>query len=150
MRKRRHIIGTVLLVFLVCSIGLFTERPRAAPAGSVAAPGLRVRREANDQIQLTWPGSCLAGDTDFAVYEGTLDDPGVLEPVICTTGGSTTYSYAPLGDRVFLIVPRNATREGSYGTDSAEHERPPSTQACLPQEISVCPSSVPLADINSI
>jgi hypothetical protein len=69
--------------------------------------------------------------------------------VTCTTGGATTYTYAPAGDRFFLVVPRNTAYEGSYGADSAGAERLPSSLACLPQEVSVCPASAALNDIDS-
>jgi len=149
MWKGRRSFEPAVLLLVVCSILSFTGSARAEGAGSVAAPGLRVHRATNDGITLTWPGSCLAGDTDFEVYEGGLDDPGGLEPVTCTTGGATTHTYAPAGDRFFLVVPRNATHEGSYGTDGAGVERLPSAVACLPQDVSVCPAVVALADIDS-
>jgi hypothetical protein len=127
------------------------ERPaHAEAAGRVADPGLSVFREADGQVTLTWPGSCLAADTDFEVFEGALGESGSLEPIACTTGGATMFTAAPdPGQRFFLVVPRNATHEGSYGRDSAGIERPPSATVCVPQEISVCPASAPLADIDS-
>jgi len=150
MRNTSHLVGSAELLFVMCSILASTGPARAQASGCVPAPGLSLERATGDDILLTWPGSCLAGDTDFAVYEGALDDPGGLAPVTCTTGGGTTYTYAPEpGDRFFLVVPRNATHEGSYGTDGALAERSPSPLACLPQEVSVCPESVVLADIDS-
>ena len=141
--------GLAALLFVVCAFLPFTGSARAEAAGRVAAPGLRVDRATDDELTLTWPGSCLAGDTDFEVYEGALDDPGGLEPVTCTTGGATTYTYAPGGDRFFLVVPRNTAYEGSYGADGAGAERLPSALACLAQEVSVCPASAALNDIDS-
>jgi hypothetical protein len=35
-------------------------------------------------------------------------------------------------------VPRNADREGSYGLDSAGHERPPAAVPCRQQLVGVC------------
>jgi hypothetical protein len=122
----------------------------AEAAGRVADPGLRVTREADGRLTLTWPGSCLAADTDFEIFEGALGEFSGFEPIACTTGGATTMTYEPdLGDRFFLVVPRNATHEGSYGSDGAGFERLPSIVVCLPQEISVCPASVPMIDIDS-
>ena len=150
MWNARHSVVSAALLLVVCSILPSTEPAHAEAAGRVAAPGLRVERATGNDVTLTWPGSCLAGDTDFEVYEGALGDPGDLEPVTCTTGGATTYTYAPAaGDRFFLVVPRNAAHEGSYGTDGTWAERFPSALACLPQEVSVCPDSVALADIDS-
>jgi hypothetical protein len=144
-----HFSGPTALLLVVCLILPCTVSTRAEAAGRVAAPGLRVERATGDEITLTWPGSCLAVDTDFAIYEGALDDPGGLEWVTCTTGGATAYTYEPADNSFFLVVPRNTTHEGSYGADVPGGERLPSGLACLPQEISVCPVSVALADIDS-
>lgn len=121
----------------------------ADAAGRLAEPGLRVDRGSGDEVTLNWPGSCLASDTDFEVYQKTPGAPQDFEPVVCSTAGATSYGYAPAGDRYFLVVTRNATHEGSYGVDGAGLERATSASACLPQEVSVCPVSATLADIDS-
>jgi hypothetical protein len=141
----------VTAVFLVVCSGVVSgSSPLADAAGEVAEPGLRAERAEAGAVTLTWPGSCLAADTDFEVYEGGLDDPAALEPVTCATDGAVSFTWVPdAGDRFFLVVPRNATNEGSYGADGSGAERPPSDLACLPQEVSVCPASSPLADIDS-
>jgi hypothetical protein len=149
MGKGRRFPGPAALLLAVCAVLSCTESALAEAAGRVAEPGLRVDRAIEGEITLTWPGSCLAGDTDFEIYDGALNDPDVLEPLACTTGGATTYSYSPIGDRFFLVVPRNATHEGSYGADGAGAERLPSTMACLPQEVRACPASATLTDIDS-
>jgi hypothetical protein len=149
MSKGRRFSGPTALALVVCLILPCTVSTRAEGAGRVAAPGLRVERATGDELRLTWPGSCLAVDTDFAIYEGVLDDPGGLDWVTCTTGGATAYTYEPADNSFFLVVPRNTTHEGSYGTDGEMAERLPSSLACYPQEISVCPSSMALADIDS-
>jgi hypothetical protein len=138
------------LLLSACAIVSAARPAHAEAAGRVADPGLRVARASGGEVTLTWPGSCLAADTDFEVYEGDLGEPGSVGPVACTTGGATTFTHEPgSGRRFFLIVPRNATREGSYGRDSAGIERPPSATPCVPQEIGVCPTRAPLADIDS-
>lgn len=149
MSNRRRSSVPAALLLVVCSILPVTQAARAEAAGRVAAPGLRVDRATNDRVTLTWPGSCLAGDTDFEVYERALGDPGGFEPVTCTTHGATTYTYTPVADSCFLVVPRNASHEGSYGADGSGVERLPSAMACLPQEVSDCPASAALADIDS-
>ena len=103
-------LGLTTLLLVACSLLPYTGLAHGEAAGRVAAPGLRVERATGDEIRLTWPGSCLAWDSDFEVYDGALFDPGELEQVTCTTGSATTYSYVPAGDRFFLVVPRNATR----------------------------------------
>ncbi|HZM71149.1 MAG TPA: hypothetical protein VFB95_12395 [Candidatus Cryosericum sp.] len=79
------------------------------------------------------------GDTGLvpAVYEGTLGAPFTTHaPVTCRAGGATSWTFTPgPGDRYYYVVPRNAVSEGSYGLTSALLPRPPSTAACLPQEV---------------
>ncbi len=147
MLNWRRSAGSIALV--LCPALLTVQPASAEAAGGVAAPGLRVQRAAGDEIALSWTGSCLATDTDFEIYQGALGDPGGIEPVTCSTGGAKTYAYEPADDSFFLVVPRNSRNEGSYGVNGAGQERPPSSLACLPQEISVCPVSVALADIDS-
>ena len=150
MKIRARLAATTYLVSIVAVLLVSQSPTHAEAAGSVAAPGLRVDRAANGEITLSWPGSCLAVDTDFEIYEGGLDDPPGLEPVTCSTGGAVSHTYAPEdGDRFFLVVPRNASHEGSYGTHGNGGERIPSGLACLPQEVTVCPVEAPLADIDS-
>jgi hypothetical protein len=151
MPNPRRFHGWTVVLVCACATVLATLPVQAQAAGDVVAdPGLRVVRGTDAEVTLSWAGSCLATDTDFEVYEGELGDPGSFEPVTCTTGGATTYTYEPApGNRAFLVVARNATREGSYGRDGAGIERPFPPAACLPQEISVCPASAPLADIDS-
>ena len=94
-----------------------------------------------DSVSLTWDASCSGNDTDYAVYDGKLGNFTSHRPVVCSTGGNTESSpFIPEpGDRYFLVVPRHATHEGSYGTDSEEDQRPPSGLACLPQGTLSCP-----------
>ena len=43
-------------------------------------------------------------------------------------------------DRYYLVVPINFNGEGSYGTDSANNERPTGTSTCVPtQLLAPCP-----------
>jgi hypothetical protein len=119
----------------------FLPAAGAVPDGMGGSTPVRARRRAGGQVELTWGASCAGLDSDFAVYEGTLggrfDDPA---PATCTTAGGTTHTYTPQpGNRYFLVVPRNDVSEGSYGEASGHLQRPPSTSACLPQEIApVC------------
>ena len=42
-------------------------------------------------------------------------------------------------DSYYLVVPRNANFEGSYGLDGAGFERPTAAAACTGQELASCP-----------
>ncbi|HXH28273.1 MAG TPA: calcium-binding EGF-like domain-containing protein [Candidatus Polarisedimenticolia bacterium] len=117
--------------------------PYAAPAGTVPdgtnGPPLTVDLASGGGVTLTWDPSCLATDTDYAVYEGVLGDFTSHQPRFCGTGGATTLSFLPQSDiAYFLVVPLNWVREGSYGLMSGNLERPPSAAACLPQLIAAC------------
>lgn len=112
------------------------------PDGS-ATPGspLTAHHGPGGEVTLVWEPSCASGDDDYEVYEGSLGDFASHAPRLCSTGGATTATITPAGgDVYYLVVPRNAAGEGSYGRRSDGAERPQSTTACLPQEIAgSCP-----------
>jgi hypothetical protein len=109
-----------------------------APAGRVL-DALTIGRSGDD-LTLAWGASCTVTDDDYAVYEGQLGDFASHAPVICSTGGALGATVTPeAGDRYYLIVPRNASFEGSFGVDSAGTERPEGTSACVTRAIGVCP-----------
>ncbi|MFN7966464.1 MAG: zinc-dependent metalloprotease family protein [Acidobacteriota bacterium] len=106
--------------------------------GSSGTP-LRLTRSGSN-VTLTWGPSCSPADNDYEVYEGTIGVFTSHTPRLCTTGGATSATFtASAGDRYFLVVARNATREGSYGLTSAGVERPQGGSACLPQLAGGCP-----------
>jgi hypothetical protein len=118
----------------------FSGNGAGEPGGEV--PGLTVARLPGDLVRLAWAPSCRVADDDYAVYEGSLEEPLGLEPVICTTGGLVEHAFTPAHDAAFiLVVPHDGTTEGSYGKTSGSVERPPSAVACRPQLLSapVCP-----------
>jgi hypothetical protein len=117
-----------------------------AEAGSVPdggrVPGtpLTVEQAAGGNVRLSWGGSCVAGDSDFEVYAGVMGNFASYSPKLCSTTGAATVTFTPApGNEFYLVVPRNASREGSYGTDSRGLQRPPGGSACLPQAIASCP-----------
>jgi hypothetical protein len=115
-----------------------------APAGAIpdgaAHPGapLSMFKVPDGRILLSWSPSCSAGDSDYAIYEGTIGDWNTHIPVFCSTNGATWRVFGRVGDNYYLVVPRNDVREGSYGLDSQGNERPPSPMACRPQEVGAC------------
>ena len=92
--------------------------------------GLLLVKAGGGDITLSWQPSCLETDNDYAVYEGTL---GVFEShdaPYCDTNGATSQTLAPAaGSTYYLVVPLSATREGSYGLDSDDVERPQGSPA---------------------
>jgi len=111
------------------------------PDGSKALDvPLTIEHAPGGEIRLTWGASCLAGDTDYAIYEGSLGIFYSHTMKLCTTGGATTATFMPApGNSYYLVVPRGGGREGSYGVDGNGVELPPGVPACLPQSIAACP-----------
>jgi hypothetical protein len=112
----------------------------AAPAGSGSIDGpLAVGKSGSTDLALSWGDSCVAGDTDFVVYEGSLGSPASPVPLGCSTLGATSVTITPSeGNRFYLVVPNDGALEGSYGKGIGGLERPPSALACLPQSIAAC------------
>ena len=123
--------------------------------GCVAAPAppLDVTRNmVTGDLTLTWGPSCLTSDRDYEIYEGNLGAATTeffyshtAKPGFCSTGGAFAATFAdpnPAGGFYWLVVPRNALREGSYGesfTGACGGERPVGILQCMPQELAVCP-----------
>jgi hypothetical protein len=106
--------------------------------GVPGAP-LTIARDAAGQLTLRWGPSCLSTDTDFEVYEGVLRQFTGHRPRACSTAGATAFTLpSPQGNVYYLVVPRNVSREGSYGASSSNLPRPASLEACLPQAVTVC------------
>jgi len=116
----------------------------ATTPGEIGPSSLRADRTSPGSVRLSWsPSPCGAAAQDYGIYMGTLgswtsntavdchdDPPSYAEDV--TTGE---------GDRYFLVVPFNASYEGSYGADSNGSERQPGTPAvCAAQRSTLqCP-----------
>jgi hypothetical protein len=111
------------------------------PDGAVV-PGtlLTLQKGSGSNLILSWGASCLATDTDYEIYEGTLRSFTSHLPVACSTAGSRTASVSPApGDTYYLVAASNGSVEGSLGKDSALAERPASTGACRPRTFGTCP-----------
>jgi len=127
------------------SIWLLTPPQASAPAGRVpdgaTVPGapLGLGKLPGGDLQLDWNASCAAGDTDYAIYEGTLRDFYDHAPVLCSTDGATSAQVSPQPDnRYFIVVPANGQFEGSHGLDGDEVERPYGSPFCWPRAIADC------------
>lgn len=131
--------GVLEATFLTATGGLATMTTSIPHPAGEAAP-LRLEKGAGDEVVLTWSPSCLPTDDDYEVYEGRLGDFTTHVPRACSTGGLTTATLTSTpGDDYYLVVPRNATREGSYGMGSNGSPRPAALSSCLPQESGSCP-----------
>ncbi len=104
---------------------------------------LRVDKEPNGDVTLTWAPSCIPQDSDYVVYAGTLGDFASHVSHTCTTGGATnrTVPFA-VGSFYYFVAPRNLEFEGSLGTDGGGGERSPGADFCLMQWIiATCPAN---------
>jgi hypothetical protein len=108
------------------------------PDGAEGGSALLVGKEPLGRVRLEWGASCAAGDTDYAVYEGTLGDFTSHLPRACSTDGETTLTFGAGPAAYFLVVPHNGSREGSYGHSSDTAERSASSAACMPQMLLDC------------
>ncbi len=119
----------------------FVPAPGAVPDGG-SFPGVPLTVSASGgQLSLSWGTSCARTETDYEIYEGTLGSYYSHTQKFCTTGGATTKAFPqPAGSTYYLVVPKNADREGSYGRTSGGTEIPQGASACLPQQIALaCP-----------
>jgi hypothetical protein len=120
------------------------EAAPPGPAGSLdvaAGPDrqLQIAREGADLV-LSWGESCVLDDTDYGVYEGSLDTLGEHQPLTCSTDGATGYTTPmPGGDVYFLVTAQNDFVSGSYGTSSSGAQRSQGSPACLPRHRVECP-----------
>ncbi|ANM30503.1 hypothetical protein ABI59_14360 [Acidobacteria bacterium Mor1] len=114
-------------------------------AGETPSAGggmLRLERLTPTRVRLTWGASCSGADIDYAVYSGDMSS-GIFtghEPNTCSTAGATSWEMdEPEPEAYFLVTAQTASREGSYGRDSAGGERPASLTACAPRSAPACP-----------
>ncbi len=118
--------------------GIVVDGP-GNPAGRMSEEVPLTLGRSGENLTLQWGTPCLATDTDYVVYEGTLGNFTSHAPWSCSTGGSTTETLLPAGgDTYYLIVPRNAIREGSHGRTSDGDEREVGEESCLTQQIREC------------
>jgi len=107
---------------------------RVPDGGGMPGTPLTVTRAAGSDLTLAWGPSCSAGDSEYAVYEGSLGNFTSHISVLCGTGGATAATFSPgAGNRFYLVVPNNGLREGSYGVRSSGSQRPAAFAACLLQ-----------------
>ena len=92
-------------------------------------------------VIIEWTPSCSAGAEDYAIYEGQAGNWTSHAPIDCFDDGhdNSELIFPGTGNHYYLVVPRNADYEGSYGMNG-NVERPPALNACLtPQRTGTCP-----------
>jgi hypothetical protein len=143
----RFFYGDPTLVFIFQQWTLGMDNPRITSLVNSWDPGripptMTVDRISPSAIRIAWEPSVCPGATDYAIYEGLVGDWEDRARVTCTDSlgdRSERVLFSP-GNRYFLVVPLNDTHEGSYGLDSAMHERLPAlADACRPSQSLGCP-----------
>ena len=134
------------LVIGTCSgTEVWLNQPQGIPAGAtpdgdnVTGTQLTLGKSGSE-ISLAWGASCAPEDSDYAVYAGSLgSDFSDHEAVACSTGGATALSFEPgAAGEYYLVVPRNAVFEGSYGSASNGVPRQPGSPICAQQLMGFC------------
>jgi len=92
-------------------------------------PTLQLARSPSspNEIVFSWDVSCSDTVQDYAIYSGILGFWTSHDPVTCTDAGSDRTERIQLpfiGNRYFLVVPMDFSREGSFGTRSDGMPRP--------------------------
>jgi hypothetical protein len=135
-----------------CEMGSILTLSSTPPSGGVPdgflIPGapLTVAHADGGRIALSWGVSCGALDSDFDVYESESPDMRNARPLTCTTAGARSMVLdPPEGNIFYLVVPRSASNEGSWGHRSDGSPRPQSPSACLPQLLSTCSPREPIS-----
>lgn len=95
----------------------------SAPGGSAPPFTLGVT---NEGLQLSWGAPASGGPvTDYVLYSVPLGAPPIESACEGPLGSGTTATVDSLpDDRGFLVVARNASGEGSYGSGSDGMQRP--------------------------
>ncbi len=117
-----------------------------APAGTISPQAdrdeaLSVAKVGDDQYRLGWGASCKSSDSDYAVYEGAIGEFADHGQVTCSTGGEFGWTVTSTeADRYWLVVPLNAQREGSAGSDSdgVPRVQAPPGERCVPRSFVSC------------
>ena len=129
-----------------------------ASGSELGAPGitpttLAIERSLSPgDIVLSWEASCGGGAEDYSIYEGLLGDWYSHTQLTCTdlgdvpgclvVGGCVLREEITPGPEghYYLVVPRNAIEEGSYGLGEDGDERPKASSGCVTaQSLEACP-----------
>ena len=104
-------------------------------------PGVTLKiSKSGGSLLLNWSepgGTCVT--QDYGIYRGNLPFAAYdYMPLVCSTGTTSATIDSGDGNYYFVVVAQNSGKEGSYGLDSSNSQRPASTSACLPQSIGTC------------
>ena len=115
--------------------------PGAIPDGDNYPGTPLLIKKSGPSLLLTWSppgGTCIT--SDYGIYRGTIPWNGYNHTaLLCTTSNVAQATIDPDNDSYYyLIVAQSSGKEGSYGLDSANIQRPPAVTPCLPQELGSC------------
>ncbi|OGF63648.1 MAG: hypothetical protein A2Y62_02025 [Candidatus Fischerbacteria bacterium RBG_13_37_8] len=108
------------------------------PPGKVLNNLTVAKSGANLNLAWTAPGgTCVP--TGYGLYRGALPFTVYNHASLnCAITGTSTSTAQDTGSYYYLVVPLNASNEGSYGVDSSNVERPQGTTPCHAQDLTSC------------
>jgi hypothetical protein len=139
-----HYPGSIEGDFLLNVSQISSPAGRVPDGGAIPGSPLLLSKLAGGMMRLSWGASCMATDTDFAIYQGNLRDFVTHQSIACSTGGATLLDEPlPVGDHYFLVVPHNGSNEGGYGYSREAAgglvDRQPAAVSCQSQVVGTCP-----------
>ena len=78
----------------------------ADPSAAGRVDSLFMDKADGVKITLSWGASCLSTDTDYGIYEGTLEDFTNYTSRYCGTDGATTKTFTPFAGDTYYLVQR--------------------------------------------
>ena len=107
------------------------DGPAASCPGTVP-PTMTVEHGTGSSLVFHWEASCSAAAQDYGIYEGELDNWYSHTQIDCSDDlDDRIEEIIPSpGNRYYLIVPSRTSKEGSYGRDSMNFERPQGASTC--------------------
>jgi hypothetical protein len=109
----------------------------------VVFPDITVEFASPTEVRIRWMGvECPDGFTDYAIYEGQIGSWYSHTMIDCSDESADRSEDVRFGphDTYYLVAPHNFSGEGSYGTDSADTERPPAPISCAAaRNLAACP-----------
>jgi YHYH protein len=112
-----------------------TYTPATMP-GSVPET-ITMARVSPTDVSVAWTASCSSAAQDYGIYEGTIGSWYSHTALVCTDAlGDRTEQFTALGgNQYYLVVPRNATGEGSYGKATGNTEIPRGATTCAAAQV---------------
>ncbi len=126
----------------ITSMGRVTVSESVATYTPATIPGrvldtITMAKVSPTTISVSWNGSCSSAAQNYGVYEGTIGfwySHAAIDCAAVSNDRSAVITPAD-GDDYYLVVPRNASGEGSYGQATGSVEIPPGSTTCAAGQV---------------